>query len=110
MSDVLDTQLLEELKMVMEDEFTALMDTFLSESERQFAEAQGAWQSNDLEALRRHAHSLKGSSGNVGAVGLQALCADLEYSARDGAVDAIPALIDKVSVQLVEVSAAVRAL
>ena len=110
MSDVLDTQLLEELKMVMEDEFTALMDTFLSESARQFAEAQGAWQSNDLDALRRHAHSLKGSSGNVGATGLQALCADLEHSARDGVVDAIPGLIDQVSLQLEEVSTAVRAL
>ncbi len=110
MSDVLDTQLLEELKMVMEDEFTALMETFLSESARQFAEAQGAWQSSDLDALRRHAHSLKGSSGNVGAVGLQALCADLEHSARDGVVDVIPGLIDEVSLHLDQVSAAVRAL
>ncbi len=110
MSDVLDKQLLEELKLVMEDEFTELMDTFLSESVRQFAEARQAWQSSDLEMLRRHAHSLKGSCGNVGATELQSTCAALEHSARDELTADIPALIEQVSNQLETVSEAIRAL
>ena len=110
MSDVLDQQLLEELKLVMEDEFSALMDTFLSESARQFADAREAWQSSDMEALRRHAHSLKGSCGNVGATELQSTCASLEHSARDGMTAEIPELIEQVSSQLEIVSEAVRAL
>ena len=110
MSDVLDKQLLEELKLVMEDEFHALMETFLSESARQFADARDAWQSSDLESLRLHAHSLKGSCGNVGATELQATCASLEHSARNGVEAEIPELIAQVSSQLEVVSEAVRAL
>jgi CheY-like chemotaxis protein len=33
----------------------------------------------DAEAVRRAAHSLKGSSGQIGAVQVARLCADLEY-------------------------------
>ena len=110
MSDVLDESLLEELRLVMEDEFSVLMETFLMESERQFAEVQTAWASRDMESLRRNVHSLKGSSGNIGATGLQAICAELEYKARDGAAEQIPALMTAVSTQLADVVEAVRAL
>src|SRR5262249_1841971 len=40
--------------------------------------------SQDRQTLERRAHSLKGSSGTLGALHLAELCSELERSARDG--------------------------
>ena len=42
---------------------------------------------NDVEVARLEAHSLKGSAGSVGAVGLQAAAALLEKSLKDAVID-----------------------
>ena len=110
MSDILNEALLEELRLVMEDEFHSLMETFLSESARQFAEAQQAWATSDMDQLRRSAHTLKGSCGNVGAEQLQHTCASLEACAKDGDAQDIPQLLDTVAAQLEDVSGAIQAL
>ena len=109
MSDVLNQELLEELRMVMEEEFPSLMETFLTESARQFAEAREAWAASDMDQLRRSAHTLKGSCGNVGAELLQGTCATLEACAKEGETQDIPALLDVVGVQLQDVSGAIQA-
>jgi|GEM_PF-1399596 len=57
-----------------------------------------ALSSNDCDAARSAAHSLKSSSANVGAVQLSAQCKALEDAARDGSVDApdtVAAAIDQ---------------
>ena len=110
MSDILNQELLEELRMVMEEEFPSLMATFLSESARQFEEARDAWAASDLELLRRSAHTLKGSCGNVGAQALQDTCATLEASAKAGDTSVIDELMDTVAAQLQDVRGAVQAL
>lgn len=110
MSNVLNQELLDELRLVMEEEFPSLMETFLSESARQFDEARQAWAASDMEQLRRSAHTLKGSCGNVGAELLQGTCATLEACAKDGDTQDIPALLDVVAVQLQDVSGAIEAL
>lgn len=108
MSELLDTQMLEELREIMEDEFPVLMDTFLSESEKQYQAIKTAWADSDTDLLRRSAHSLKGSCGNIGAATLQSQCATLEYAARDTKLDEIPQLVDQVGTSLVDVCEAVR--
>lgn len=40
----------------------------------------------DREALRDHAHALKGSAANIGADTLSAIFAEVEHAARDGHV------------------------
>ena len=110
MSDVLNLEMLEELREIMEEEFPSLLETFVLEAARQYEEAKGAWGTQDMEILRRAAHTLKGSCGNVGAEQLQATCADLEDSARDEQTEDIPKLLDTTEMQLAEVKSAVRAL
>ena len=83
MSDVLDAVLLAELKDLMAEEFPSLLETFLEDAARHFAGACAAWEDTDFTNLRISAHSLRGSSGNVGATSLQAACEVLEESARD---------------------------
>lgn len=110
MSEVLNQELLEELRMIMEDDFSSLMETFLTESARQYDEAKVAWSAGDMDALRRSAHTLKGSCGNIGAVALQGSCETLETTATDGCTDGVAELLDVVGQQLDEVNSAIQAL
>jgi len=50
-------------------------------------------ESVDVHALGLAAHSLKGSSGSMGAKTMAALWAELEDRARNGAIDGIAALL-----------------
>jgi len=110
MNEVLNRQMLEELKLVMQEDFPILMDTFLHDSVRQFDELEKALQGSDMDALRRNAHSLKGSCGNLGATSLQEACAKLENCARHGEQGNLPELITNVSSQLQLVREAISAL
>lgn len=51
----------------------------------------------DMQGLSRAAHSLKGESGSVGAVGAQALCAKLEKTAQSGDLESSARLLKKVA-------------
>ena len=107
MSDLLDTNMLDELREIMEDDFPMLLQTFLTESEKQFQSAKIAWQEQQMDDLRRHVHSLKGSCGNIGAQQLRETCETLEYKAKDHEVAEIPELLELVHQQLGEVCTAV---
>ena len=69
----------------MVDEVIAL---FLQDAPAQLSAMRAALAAGDAAALRHAAHSLKGSSGYLGARRLMALCAEVEQSARRGALDA----------------------
>lgn len=79
-----DNDTLAELKELMEDEFPTLIHAYLSDSSTRIAEMAETIERADAEGLRRAAHSLKGSSSNLGAVTLSALCLALEQQARVG--------------------------
>ncbi len=110
MADPINMEVIEELRDIMEEDFTSLLESFLAESARQYQAAAQAWQTADFDALRRSAHSLKGSCGNVGAAQLQEVCEELEGLARYRQPERIPDLLSEVSVQLHDVSDAIRAL
>ncbi len=99
-ADPLDKELLSELREIMEDEFPSLIETFLVESEKQYLAVQGAWQAQDLDELRREAHALKGSCGNVGALALNSLCADIERKAHEGETAGIEEMLQETGGQL----------
>lgn len=110
MTEHVDSQLLAELQTFMEDDFGKLLRTYLSESAQQFDVARAACDRGDLEVLRRSAHSLKGSSLNIGAHRLAKLCAELEVGARAEASDAMAELFGLASAELDSVQVEVRAL
>lgn len=110
MSQRLDRDLLRELEILMEDGFTSLLDAYLRDSETRIFEAYEAWEAGDLDRLRRSAHSLKGSSSNIGAQALADYCSVLEVNARDGVVDEVPGALLRVRAELGEVRDAVMAL
>jgi PAS domain S-box-containing protein len=90
------------------DMLRELVDTFRSQPH--LTALREALDNRDRQALERRAHSLKGSSGMLGALHLAELCAELERSARDsedlaacaGRIDAIEEEHTRVLAELLE--------
>ncbi|SEM72819.1 Hpt domain-containing protein [Pseudomonas sp. ok272] len=76
----LDFNVLSALREFMADEYPALLDTFLKDSEERL---QALHEAGDASQLIDTAHSFKGSSSNMGAVRLAQLCHELEQRARE---------------------------
>jgi signal transduction histidine kinase/DNA-binding response OmpR family regulator len=68
------------------DLLARVFHTYLNYSPKLFQDLRDALATGNSEAMERAAHSLKSSSAQVGAVGIAALCADLERAAQ-GQVD-----------------------
>lgn len=109
-AEVLDLDLLDELKMLADDDdpefLSELIETYLSELDPSLEAMAQAAGSNDPEAVRRAAHRLKGSSANIGASELSARCAELEQRHRQS--DAHGELLAAVDAEAARVRVALR--
>ena len=74
----LDMDALNELKQVMGDEFSLLIETFENDSVLRIEAIREAVATADPDAIRRAAHNFKGSAGNMGAAQLAELCRQME--------------------------------
>ncbi|TQV75345.1 Hpt domain-containing protein [Aliikangiella marina] len=83
MSELLDEQVVNELKDIMGDDLGVLMETFITDSHDKINELESIIYGADNDAIRRLAHSLKGSSKNIGANQLADKCERLEHDARN---------------------------
>ncbi|MEE8343184.1 MAG: response regulator [Gammaproteobacteria bacterium] len=73
----LDNGTFSSLKELLGEEIADTVDIFLADAEMRVKELRSAAEAGDFEKLRREAHSLKGSSGTVGAIRLSILCKQL---------------------------------
>ncbi len=89
----LDPTVLNALQEVMEDEYPVLLDTFVCDSEERVRELR---KSEDSIQLVAAAHSLKGSSSNMGALRLAELCHQLELRAAHSADDGVRRLVGEI--------------
>lgn len=80
----LDEALFEELRDILEDEFPVLISTYIHDSGLRVNDLRAAMTLGDADAVRKAAHSLKGSSANLGLVYLANLCRIVEDEARAG--------------------------
>lgn len=77
---------LDRLRLVLGDDIELhreIIDLYLADSRKRLAEMHAALNRQDLETLRRQAHAIKGSSGNVGAERVQQAALTLENMARE---------------------------
>ncbi|MFL0797367.1 MAG: Hpt domain-containing protein [Cellvibrionaceae bacterium] len=81
---VIDQEHLSMLKEVMDDEFSVLLETFLIDGVERLGVLEATLGEGDSDAFFKAAHSLKGSSGNIGAMGLSDLCKTAELKGREG--------------------------
>lgn len=96
MAEHLDANVLLTLQQVMEGEYPQLLDAFLGDSEERLRLLQAACQRGEGEALRRAAHSFKGSCSNMGAAQLAEHCQALEEAAQSGQLQRAAGLIEQI--------------
>lgn len=87
-AQLIDRQVLSELRELLDEEFEQLVATFLANSPAHLEQIQKAAGQRDLAALVNPAHSLKSSSANLGASSLASLARSIEQAAREGSSEA----------------------
>ncbi|HSF44112.1 MAG TPA: two-component regulator propeller domain-containing protein [Thermoanaerobaculia bacterium] len=83
-----------------------IVESYLAESPRRLARMREALASGDAADLRFVAHSLKGSSAQIGAVTVAEKCQEIEHRAAGGALEGAGALLDDVDRELGRVAVA----
>lgn len=110
----INSSVLDEYKEVMGDdwgEFVAdLIDTFLSNGPRLITDMRQAYRDNDLEILKRSAHSLKSNGKTFGANQLAEVAFELEHMATMGELDDPQGKIDLADSQFQVVKSALEKL
>ena len=106
---VLDINTFNALKESVGADFVGeLMNTFFEDANTQMMVMNSALASNDVEAFRRAAHSLKSNSATFGATDLSALARELEMMGRDNnlavgnRLEVLKEAFDQVKIQLNE--------
>lgn len=104
MSESVDTDTLTTLQEIMEDDFHELIHTFLEDSEMRIPQLRVQLAAADSEALRLTAHSLKGSSSNLGAKPLADLCFRVEQQAAQQKLDGLEDTLDEIDEEFARVT------
>lgn len=90
MAAYLDAVQIAELVELMGDDFDSLVEAYLRDSADRISQLDQALTDGNFDQVRRQAHSLKGSSSNLGALQLAKRCQQLESLAQRQDVAAIP--------------------
>jgi len=72
------------VEMIGEDNRQMLVDKFVNSSNECLQKIQQGVSTQDADAVRAGAHSLKSSSAQIGGMQLSALAANIEQKAREG--------------------------
>ena len=109
----IDVQVLANLRELQDpdepDFVVELIDHLLAETPERLAAIGAAIAAGDAKALNRIAHSLKSSCGNLGAIGLSALCAQLERAGAEARLDGAPALLEQARAEFARARTALEA-
>jgi DNA-binding response OmpR family regulator len=97
--DPLDRSVLAGLRELQEDGepdlLEELIELFLAEVPSQLVALRKAAEADDAHSVERIAHTLKGSCANMGTVGMETLCTELEEMGRSEELRAAPGLISR---------------
>ena len=79
------------------DVLAEILTVFLTEVPRRIDRLTTAWRAGDAAEVQRAAHSLKGSSGNIGADALFEVCRQIDERAKAGElrIDQLIAALDR---------------
>lgn len=99
----LDTDALEELRDVMEDEFDCLIETFITDADKKLVALRAAIDADDAAEVGKVSHSFKGSCSNIGAPYLSELCRESEDKGRNQDISNIHSLYQKIEEEYLQV-------
>jgi HPt (histidine-containing phosphotransfer) domain-containing protein len=111
--EVLDPAVIERLRQLTPpgepDVLGEILTVFLAEVPRRIDRLKAAWRAGNGADVQRAAHSLKGSSGNIGADALFEVCRQIDERARTGDVR-LEELIDALDREYGKVETEIRRL
>jgi HPt (histidine-containing phosphotransfer) domain-containing protein len=112
--DVLDPEVVQRLRQLTPpgepDVLAEILTVFLAEVPKRIDMLRAAAAAGDARGVQRAAHSLKGSSGNIGARDLHDLCRRLDEDARAGQLERIQPLVAALDGEYRKVEAAIERL
>lgn len=112
--DVLDPGVVERLRQLTPpgepDVLREVLNLFLDEVPKKLGALRSAVASGDAAAVRRTAHSLKGSSGNIGARAMYDVCRQLDDRAGSEEPARLQPLVDALDAEYGEVERAITRL
>ncbi|WP_017715148.1 response regulator [Kamptonema formosum] len=103
---VLDAKMLQSLREI--DALAEVIDLYLENFPHLLQSINAAVSSEDAVALRSAAHSMKSTSGTLGASGMFELCKQLEAMGRAGTTAEAPALVSQIEGEFERVRAALE--
>lgn len=108
---VIDMPTFVNLKSEMGDDFIVeLVETYLADAIKLFAEMRKALDSADSEFFRRASHSLKSTSASLGAMNLSSLAKELEMMGKSGSLENAAAKVDLAAKEYNQVEIALKEL
>lgn len=79
---LINSEVFEDIKTLMEDEFDAFLEKFLSNSENYISEIEKGLKASDAIMIKDNSHPLKSSSASIGAMKLSHYAEAVENTAR----------------------------
>lgn len=86
-----------------------LLDMYVADTTEKLSEADQAVGAGDNEALKKVAHTMKGTSVNIGANTMGSLCERLQRMATTGETGGAPALLQEIRLEFQNVCADIPA-
>ncbi|MDA3963744.1 MAG: Hpt domain-containing protein [Planctomycetota bacterium] len=93
-SEELDRSMLAEIRDMStpdDDLFGEIIDTYLDDVPKRIAGLHEAIAAGDADKIHRAAHTMKGSSSNLGLLGMVAACQAVVNAGRSGQLDGVEA-------------------
>jgi PAS domain S-box-containing protein len=93
----LEAAALQNLRDLGGDEFLGeVVDVFLADAPALITSLRSSLERHDTEELRRAAHGLKSNGSTLGATAFAELCGTVEQHAKDGRLDGVSQLVDRI--------------
>lgn len=112
-SPAIDPEAIEQLRFLEDEDqpnvVAELVGLFIEHAPPKITVIRDAIAQGDAQGVKRAAHSLKGSSANIGARGMQQVCERLEQQAAAGDLSEAAGLLAQLDEESVIVEAALRA-
>ena len=114
MTEIIDPQSIENLRALNPDDDDAFLreiaGIFFEDTPLRIAEMEESLQAGDVTKFTRAAHSIKGSSSNLGAMTLRAAAEKLEHQARSNGLGNVAPLLADVKTEFGRAHAALTTL
>ncbi len=104
LNNSIDTTNLDSLKEIIGDDLKEIVLNFIESSPETLKKINLALQDENADDLTLHAHTLKGSGANMGAIKLAEICAELENKGNQDVTTGLTANIAELKVELAKVN------